>query len=138
MDNISYKIFSLETMALDSSAAEEYADYLEDKGLLKAPSNLKSSILERSRHLDVQLVAGTNQLSKKTQLFFYGLKVGFAVACSIVAVAAAPGLPAGHFKLQTDTDMAVHMELYEKFQEWNGKINNLSKTLLNLEVTFYD
>ena len=63
MDNISYKIFSLETMALDSSAAEEYADYLEDKGLLKAPSNLKSSILERSRHLDVQLVAGTNQLS---------------------------------------------------------------------------
>ena len=90
MDNIFNREFSLESMASDPAEAERFADYLEAQGLMDAPANIKSSILERSRHMDVQIIAGTNHLSKKAELFFYGLKVGFAVACSIAAIGAAP------------------------------------------------
>ena len=138
MDNFLNMNVSLEAMASDCSAAEAFADYLEQQGLTQAPANMKSSILERSRHMDVQLIAGTNQLSKKAELFFYGLKVGFAVACSIAAIIAAPRLSAGYSVLRIRENTPAHMDLYEKLQEWNGIIDEFSKSMMNLEVSFYD
>lgn len=137
MDNMK-KEFSLESMASDPAEAERFADYLERQGLMDAPANMKSSILERSRHIDVQIIAGTNQLSKKAELFFYGLKVGFAVACSIAAIGAAPHFYAKHSVLKVQDHAPAHMELYEKLQEWNGIIGEFSQSLMNLEVSFYD
>ena len=49
--------------------ADRLADMVETQGLIKAPSNLKASILERSRQMDVQLIAHSNRLSKKLELF---------------------------------------------------------------------
>lgn len=138
MDNIFNREFSLEAMASDPAEAERFADYLEAQGLMDAPANMKSSILERSRHMDVQIIAGTNQLSKKAELFFYGLKVGFAVACSIAAIGAAPRFYAKQSVLKPQDHAPAHMELYEKLQEWNGIIDEFSKSLINLEVSFYD
>ena len=37
---------------------EQFADYIENQELITAPAHLKSSIMERSRDLDVQIVAG--------------------------------------------------------------------------------
>ena len=36
---------------------EQFADYIENQELITAPAHLKSSIMERSRDLDVQIVA---------------------------------------------------------------------------------
>ena len=57
---------------------EQFADYIENQELITAPAHLKSSIMERSRDLDVQIVAGSNHLSKRLQLFYFSLKVGAA------------------------------------------------------------
>lgn len=138
MDNMFNTEFSLEAMASDLSAAERFGDHLEQQGLTSAPANLKSSILARSRHMDVRILAGTGRLSKKAELFLYGLKVGFAVACSIAAVGAVPRLYAGHSVHGPQENPPVYMEFYEKIQEWNGIINDFSKSLMNLEVSFYD
>ena len=55
MDNTSFDTFSLEEIASDLSEAQRFGDLLEQQGLLKAPANLKASVLERSRQADVRL-----------------------------------------------------------------------------------
>lgn len=139
MDNISFENFSLEAMASDQAKAEEFAEYLEKRGLLKAPGNLKSSILKRSRQADVRIIAGSNHLSKKTQLFRYSLKVSLAAACSIGVIIAMPRLYSRYTVApHSSPRLPVYVEAYEKIQEWNGKINQFSKSLFDLEVPLYD
>lgn len=139
MDNISFGNFSLETMAADQVKAEEFADYLEERGLLSAPANLKSSILEKSRQPDIRIIAGSNQLSKKTLLLRYSLKVSLAAACSIGVIAAMPRLHDRYqISPQASSRVPVYVEAYEKIQEWNGKINEFSKSFLHMEVPLYD
>ena len=53
---------------------ERFADYIETQELITAPKHLKSDILERSRNLDVQIIAGSNHLSKRLQLFYFSRK----------------------------------------------------------------
>lgn len=130
MDNISFDDFSLEDMASDPHEAERFADLLEQQGLLAAPANLKASILDRSRQADVRLIAGSNHLSKRTELIRYSLKVSLAAACSIALIAAVPP--------DTRTKAPFHVEAYEKMQELTGKFVHFSRSLLNLEVFFYD
>ena len=139
MDDISFENFSLEVMASDQTKAEEFADYLERRGLLAAPGNLKSSILERSRQADIRIIAGSNHLSKKSQLFRYSLKVSLAAACSIGIIIAMPG-PCERYAVapQVSRSVPIYVEAYEKIQEWGGKINQFSKSLLDLEVPLYD
>lgn len=71
---------------------DELAGYVEDHELLKAPSSLKSAVLERAEKLDVKLIAGTNHVSKKLQLFYFSLKVGAAILCSLTLLVSAPGI----------------------------------------------
>ena len=138
MDNISDGFFSLEAMASDDLEAERFADYLEAQGLLRAPANLKASVLEKGCHMDVQLTATANRISRRAELFFYGLKVGFAVACSVTAIAVMPWLHRDSGFRSPRKYTPAYVEAYEKIQEWNGKINSFSKSLFNLEVPFYD
>ena len=139
MDNTLFENISLEAMAEDQAIAEEFADYLEERGLLSAPANLKSSILDRSRQADVRLIAGSNHLSKKTALFSYSLKVGLAAACSIGVIIAMPQLHDRYsVSPQALSRVPVYVEAYEKIQEWNGKINEFSKSFFHMEVPLYD
>ena len=138
MDNTLQKIFSLEEMAQKTSEAERFADYLENRGLLCAPQNLKSSILEQSRRMDTGLEAKKRRLSQKAELFFYGLKVGFAVACCVFAIAAIPPLGTSRPFFPIREHTPFHVGAYEKLQEWNGKIDRFSKSLFHLEVSIYD
>lgn len=77
-------------MAGDPREAERFADLLEKQGLLTAPANLKSAVLERSRQADIRVIAGSNHLSKKAELFRYSLKVGLTMACSIALLLVTP------------------------------------------------
>ena len=139
MDSTFSENFSLETMSEDPAKAEEFADYLEERGLLSAPANLKSSILEKSRQPDVRLIAGSNHLSKKTLLLRYSLKVSLAAACSIGFIIAMPRLHDRYSVTpQALSRVPVYVEAYEKIQEWNGKINEFSKSFFHMEVPLYD
>lgn len=139
MDNTFFETFSLEAMAQDEAEAEAFADRLEELGLYMAPFNLKSSILNGSRQADVRLIAGTNHFSKKTRLLCYSLKVGLAAACSIGFIIAMPRLRNRYPVFPQASDrLPIHVEAYEKIQEWHGKINELSKSFFDLEVSLYD
>lgn len=70
---------------------EQFADYIEQQELLTAPVHLKSSVLERCKDLDVRIIAGSNQLSKRLQLFYFSLKVGAAVLCALTMLTLLPG-----------------------------------------------
>lgn len=131
MDNISFDTFSLEEIASDLSEAERFADLLEQQGLFAAPSNLKSSVLERSRQMDIQMIAGSNRFSRKTELIRYSLKVSLAAACSIAIIATVPSSNRDHVP-------PLHMEAYEKMQILTGKFVRFSRSLLNMEVFFDD
>lgn len=139
MDNTFLEDFSLEAMAKDQAKAEKFADTLEERGLLSAPANLKSSILARSRQPNIRLIASSNCLSVKTQLLRYSLKVSLAAACSIGVIIAMPKLHDRYsVSLQALSRVPVYVEAYEKIQEWNKKINEFSKTFFHMEVPLYD
>ncbi len=138
MDNMLRDRFSLEEMAADPEEAERFADFLEEQGLLTAPANLKSAVLDRSRQADILIIAGSNRLSKRAELIRYSMKIGLAMACSIAFLLAAPDFQNSVPHLQSSDDTPIHVEVSQKLQQLTGKIRLFSKSLLNPEVFFHD
>lgn len=118
---------------------EQFADYIENQELITAPAHLKSSIMERSRDLDVQIVAGSNHLSKRLQLFYFSLKVGAAVLCALNHADDSPRQVSGKFqpdRMRGQTEFKFRSE-----QQWSyyETVNYLTEQLgrlsnINMEV----
>lgn len=87
----------LEHLASCDFCVEQFADYIENQEFLAAPRYLKEDILKRSQQFEVQIVAKSNQASKKLELFYYTLKVGFAAAFAIAFLVIAPSLTSPAF-----------------------------------------
>lgn len=120
---------------------EQFADHIEEQELLTAPANLKEAILSRSQKADVQLVAKANEASRRLQLFYYSLKVGFATAFALAL-------------LLWSSDAFVPIHLFPDSQpqpmkryEWQSpfsevpikeKIQDLSNQLFQTEVISHD
>lgn len=136
MDNLNDRnlpvIQILERASSSSFYAERLADLVENQGLLSAPANLKSSVLARTRQLDIKLVAGSNRLSKKLALWYYEVKVTLAVACCVGFIISAPG---AHKKYLSNP---VHTEANEIIQEFSEKVDGFSKRLWEMEVESND
>lgn len=121
---------------------ETLADYVEAHELLTAPAGLKASILEQSRRPDVQFIAGTNQVSKKLQLFFFGLKVSAAVLCSLALLAIAPGfskelaVKSAQAGYRIEQSAGRQWSLYDKVDNFTKQLNQLSFT--HMEVNEHD
>lgn len=117
------------------------AGYVEQQELLKAPPRLKSSIMERSRALDVQIVAGSNHLSAKLQMFYYSLKVAAAVACSLALLLAVPELTpkitqAAVQPPRSGAAESEHWVYYETVNNFTEQLNKLMN--YNTEVFQHD
>ncbi len=117
---------------------ERFADYIETQELITAPRHLKSDILERSRNLDVQLIAGTNHLSKRLQLFYFSLKVGAAVLCALTMLTILPGLSR---EISARQDAAARQSHTRSESQWfyYDTVNYLTEQLgklsnINMEV----
>lgn len=83
-------------IAACSRCADLFAEYMEARPLLSAPMDFQESVMKRSRQADIVMISKTNQISKRLQLFYYSLKVGFAVVCALFLLAVTP-VSAGHF-----------------------------------------
>ena len=59
---------------------------VEQNGMLRAPVGMKQEILEKTRRADVQLVIRTQDMSRKLQVFFYGLKISMAAAIAMFLI----------------------------------------------------
>lgn len=72
---------------------EQIALQAEKQELLTAPARMKSEILSKLNRPEVQIIAKSNRISKKLELFYFSLRVGTAVLCSLVLLSFAPALP---------------------------------------------
>lgn len=121
---------------------ESMAEYIEQYELLSAPANLKASILEQSKKTEVQIIAGTNRFSKQLRLVLYGLKVGTAVLCSLMLLAAASSYSTQASKqiltgdLLMESSSAPRCNYYKKATYFTEKLNMISYK--NLEVIDHD
>ena len=122
----------LEQVKKDDLAAEEFADYIEENFLIRAPGDLKSSVMKRCSQPDVKLPAEARKLSHRTRLLLYSLKVGAAVAVSVLLLALLPSsLPAG-------PDIRFSVPFYQKARQITDNLNRMSYELSNWEVYLYD
>lgn len=119
---------------------DAFAGFIEKQELVRAPASLKASVLERSQGLDVQIIAGSNHLSKKLQMFYYSLKVGAAVLCSLALLTIAPNLasnPAARAVQPVQKNQeAGQWGYYEKVDHFTKQLNRLVN--LNMEVMQHD
>lgn len=139
---------------LNEYQAERLAEMVENQGLMTAPANLKSAILKRSRQMDVQMIAEANHLGRQAELFFYGLKVGAAVACSIGLILAAPLITRNFagFNLSglalSGSDFAggqgeaqripLHDRLHRSLMEFSERAGAFISEPIDMEVFFND
>lgn len=72
---------------------EQIALQAEKQELLTAPARMKSEILSKLNRPEVQIIAKSNRISKKLELFYFSLRVGTAVLCSLALLSFAPALP---------------------------------------------
>lgn len=132
--------------------AERLADMVERQGLMTAPINLKASILERSRQLDVQVIAKTNLASKKLELFYYGLKLGTAVAVSVCFIMITPRLAERQYGGPKESRSSysqdygrpdgnripIHERFSSRLKNINGMAQEFFNESLNMEVFLHD
>lgn len=120
--------------------ADAFADYVEGHALLAAPKHMQASILARSRQPDVQIIAKSNHASKKLQLFYYSLKVGFATAFALGLLIWSPAISLSlqQPSIPRESLQAPVNAFYDKAMQISDKINGFSKQLFQLEESFYD
>lgn len=117
---------------------EQFADFIEKQELITAPTHLKSSVLERCKDLDVQIIAGSNRLSRRLQLFYFSLKVSVAVLCALTMLTILPGFSR---ELAVRQEAAAKPGRPQSERQWNyyESVRHLTKQLgrlsnMNMEV----
>lgn len=126
-----------------SYCADLFAEYVEKNTMVSAPRDLKENIMAKSRNLDVRVIAASNQLSKRLQLFYYSLKVGAAVLCVLTLLTVTPGL-ASHLRpaalsferLERLEQGRISWSFYENAEQLTERLNQFS--IFNLEVNKND
>lgn len=131
----------LEKIAADDYSAYAFATKLENEGLIKAPGNLKESILLQSQSPLASAEQTLYKTSKKLELIYYSLKVSFAVlsalfflfAGGLVQDLAQPSVPSPQ-----PTEATWAQRLSEHSYHAGEKLKTFSENLFALEVFDYD
>ena len=122
-----------------------FTEYIEAEELHPAPVHLKTSVLEKIREPDVAIIAGSNRLSRRLQLFYFSLRVGAAVLCSLSLLFLAPPLNAdirpGKYMEEKKTSRYEELSdrwhnQYKRIESFTGQLNELF--LPEKEVSRYD
>ena len=70
----------------------QFIESIEENSLIKAPAHMKEEIMQKSKNPMVQITVETKRVSKKLQLFLYGLKVS-AVAAAALTLLVVSSIP---------------------------------------------
>ena len=118
----------LEEISRSDWLAEDFADHIQEDFLISAPPDLKSSVIRRCAQPDVQLAAGARSLSRRTRLLLYSLKVGAAVAASVLLLALLPAtFPPGG-------GPGASVPFYQKAQQITHGLNRITYNFTDWEV----
>ena len=108
--------------------ADQFAAYIETD-LQEPPAYLHEEILERSQGISMQAARTVYQTSRRMRLFWYSLKVGAAVAVSLLLLFASPVAEERSLQIKESYwETSPSRELGEKmdgvWQEFTGWIKN--------------
>lgn len=121
----------LEHMSSCDYCAAVFAEIAEEKALMRAPTNLKSSILKQAGELPVQLQAKQFVLSKRLQLMLYSLKIGVAAASAILMIFMANTDTMLFHRTATYADFTKITKVTDRFTE---SVNTFTDQFMNGEV----
>ena len=110
-----------------------------EKDLLEPPAYLQEEILEKSRSIEFRTVRTIHQTSRQMRLFLYSLKVGFALAVSLMALFVFPGPERIAERPGTYFPANVQMTVTERLRDGGEKMNVLLDDLTSwLVFTEYE
>lgn len=132
----------------------QLTEYVEKEELVMAPAHLKAEILSRCRQTSQKPAVRSavpevsrpvpRPLTKRMELFFYSLRVGAAVACSLILLAFMPALSGRADRMAEAADkfpapyirhdIRITEPLKERVSDFTEQLNRL----MNLEVFRYD
>lgn len=118
-----------------------FADSFEEGPLLMAPRDLKETVIADSRRIDTQLSVKVRRYSRQTQLFLYSLKVGAAVAASLLFLAAAPKtvvLPLSQPRAPYESRTGIVSWMNQESRQIGDFLNQISQKLFISEGYYYD
>lgn len=102
--------------------AKLLADCLE-QDLAEPPAYLQEEILEKSRSIEIQTARAIHQASKQMRLFYYSLKVGFALAVSLTMLFILPQSGWTNPRQVTCLQEETKKSITEKLKEGSDKID---------------
>lgn len=111
--------------------AEEFTKAIEQDFLLEPPKYLEEEILERTKKVDVQAALVVKKTSRKMQLLFYSLKVGFAVAASIFLLTMTTQIDQINMQVQMQKGAEQEMSITEKINQGSSHITKRLKETTN-------
>lgn len=115
----------LKHLADCDDCAAQLADYVEAHGLLTAPKGMKETILDKSRSLDLQPAVKNRHISKRRELFYYSLKVGFAAAFAITMLMVPKEVFHPVITPQYSYDYAEHQRSFDPRHEGTQRITDI-------------
>lgn len=113
--------------------AELLAAHLEPC-LMEPPAYLAEEILEKSRRPEVRTARTIHQTSRQMRLFLYSLKVGFALAVSLLMLSVLPGAEQVNAGPQLYFQEDPRGSLTEKLRESGNRMNRLLDDLTDWQV----
>lgn len=114
--------------------AELLAAYLEQDPA-EPPAYLREEILEKSRSVGMQTARTIYQTSRQMRLFLYSLKVGFAVAVSLLMLFIFPKAESLDVRQKTYFPEDTHPSITERIRDGSEKVTAFLDSLTGWPVS---
>jgi len=108
--------------------AERFAACLK-QDLMEPPAYLREEILEKSRSMEVRTARTICQTSRQIRLFLYSLKVGLALAVSLLMLSAFPKAEGMEVRRETYFPGDPQKSITEKIKDGGDKMSALLENL---------
>lgn len=119
--------------------AERFANVME-QSIQMPPAYLHEEILERSKKIDMQMAITVKKTSKRMRLFWYSLKIGFAVMASMMLLFATTSIqttiiqPAQEISFEKTKGTSVTEKINERGYKITDSLNAFSRNILTYEA----
>lgn len=105
-----------------------------EQNLMEPPAYLQEEILEKSQSLEVRTARSIYHTSRQMRLFLYSLKVGFALAVSLMVLFMFPGPGKAAEEQRTCLTEDAQMSVTERLRDGGEKLNVLLDSLIGRPV----
>ena len=130
-EHITEEHASLTHIANCDYCAEQFANYVMEHELIRAPRSLKSSILQEAKKLTPRIML--DRVTARKQLFFYSLRVSIAAFSTILIllVSIQTSLSLNYTSSKPLDRFATQQEISKTINEFGGKLSKQLTDIFN-------